>query len=615
MRRPPLTIVNCGRQRIPMSTDLRDHLVRQFGADSYVPRIEPPEIPLTPEQSLNNAAEFVMAMSRRGYRVMSGLETEDPRRMYDRSLMVVDRRRNREMMAARQERRPAVPPDLFTDVANWVDARVVQLAVAEIKKLPFKFQGDDSMVVDNLRAKVAAVARGMRSQGLLDERKLGRRQLLKSTETFVLKCREIRREVIKEALSSGIVKLAAVTAGEPIRTEFPEFWPTSTAEGDGTPEKAKTVHRLDGHIGAYLDDTAAQLPHDYRISRAAVERNLNMTAAKYKKSMSRLSHGVTRAMAELPQTPVTQSSSAPRREPETPKRAQPVEIIGNPSRDLEPLPPADGPQNSEGDALDGASLMWQVCDPLEGVRKGAYADQLAGLKYLARDIHATKVEPVSNRFDLWSRAEEKDAADAERRPAPLPRLSTASRAALRMSRGQSQAQFRRRPYMGEVTSGQAYAYLQERTEDMDDDGYGDRTSRSIHDQLEEIWDTCGFSTSQKLAMVLKYTKTTEDSASIYQALAAWKKAFEVRQIYQQKYTMIKEYLRSGADRQAQCTRILLLTEYEKELAAAEEAMKEVTAYLKLMGDEFIFRRRKATEVINGRRQKLWKLKMDIGLGG
>jgi hypothetical protein len=116
-------------------------------------------------------------------------------------------------------------------------------------------------------------------------------------------------------------------------------------------------------------------------------------------------------------------------------------------------------------------------------------------------------------------------------------------------------------------------------------------------------------------MVLKYTKTTKDSVSISQALVGWKKAFEVVQIYQQKYTMIKEYLRSGADRQAQCTRILLLTEYEKELAAAEEAMKEVTAYLKLMGDEFIFRRRKATEVIDGRRQKLWKLKMDAGLGG
>jgi hypothetical protein len=325
--------------------------------------------------------------------------------------------------------------------------------------------------------------------------------------------------------------------------------------------------------------------------------------------MSRVSHGVTRVMAELPQTPIAQCSSALAIEPDTHTRAQPVEIIRNPSRDLAPLAPPEAPQNSKGMAGDERAMMWRVCDPLEDVRQGEYVDQLAGLEYLAKDIQLGEVSKSPTSLETLATVEESRHVEVDHQP--LPPLLVASRTPLKTNKAQNQSRFTRNLYIGEPTASSAYAYLKARAEDLDDD----ETSASIHQQLAEIWETCGFSTSQKLAMVLKYTKSTEDSAAITQALVAWKNALEIVQIYQQKYLLTKEYLRHGAGRQPQFTRSLLLSEYEKELTAAEEAMTKAAASLKAIGDELIFKRKKAAEVIEIRRKKLWRLKIESSLDG
>ena len=129
------------------------------------------------------------------------------------------------------------------------------------------------------------------------------------------------------------------------------------------------------------------------------------------------------------------------------------------------------------------------------------------------------------------------------------------------------------------------------------------TSQAIYKRLEAIWENLGFSVTQKLQMVIKYSESPEESSKLNSSVKFWEEANNSATNYQKAYIAFKDFLKySFADKNNDSTAAIDLN---TSLSEAENNLLQVAKTLKsLFGDDLVFHGKKVDDIIKSRRLKL-----------
>ena len=113
-------------------------------------------------------------------------------------------------------------------------------------------------------------------------------------------------------------------------------------------------------------------------------------------------------------------------------------------------------------------------------------------------------------------------------------------------------------------------------------------------ELEEVWEKLGFSISQKLEMVVRYTSDMSQSAKLSEALQYWKSALRAVTAYDQAYSNLKDWLRFEADERNIDQRKRAFNVLAGDLNFGEKRVREQIEVLqKRYGDTLIYRQKVA----------------------
>jgi hypothetical protein len=134
-----------------------------------------------------------------------------------------------------------------------------------------------------------------------------------------------------------------------------------------------------------------------------------------------------------------------------------------------------------------------------------------------------------------------------------------------------------------------------------------------HDQLCSIWNDLGFTIAQKLYMAAKYSDTSHEGHSLQEALKFWKYVKDLAKTYESRYTELRIFLkveaRTNPNRVNTCR--MLLKRYrdsEKSLKGTADRMWYV------LQDELILKKRKLSDLIQYREQRLEAKLKGLGMG-
>jgi len=134
-----------------------------------------------------------------------------------------------------------------------------------------------------------------------------------------------------------------------------------------------------------------------------------------------------------------------------------------------------------------------------------------------------------------------------------------------------------------------------------------------HQRLITIWETLGFSISQKLQMLVKYSDNAEESFRLGESLGFWEQALNLSERYQQAYNNAKDYLKLS--KVADDTRSAnVFKQSREELEYLENALINVSQRLKTsFGDSLIVKHKRIEDLIEIRKQKLIILAENAGI--
>ena len=133
----------------------------------------------------------------------------------------------------------------------------------------------------------------------------------------------------------------------------------------------------------------------------------------------------------------------------------------------------------------------------------------------------------------------------------------------------------------------------------------DKGESSVHERLAQIWDQIGFSITDKLNMVLKYSHDLEESSKLGEALDLWEEALKTIDNYNKAYSAYKDFLKLDRSAITGSTLDNALQNLQTDLELNTKAVRRIAELLKATcGDDLIIKRHRAEELIQIRRQNL-----------
>ena len=143
----------------------------------------------------------------------------------------------------------------------------------------------------------------------------------------------------------------------------------------------------------------------------------------------------------------------------------------------------------------------------------------------------------------------------------------------------------------------------------------DKTESPVHDRLEQIWDQIGFSITDKLNMVLKYSHDLEESSKLSEALDLWEEALRTIDNYNKAYSAYKDFLKLDRSAVTGSTMGDAIRNLQADLDIATKAVRRIAELIKTTcGDELIIKRHKADELIEIRKQNIRMLLQNFNQG-
>ena len=124
----------------------------------------------------------------------------------------------------------------------------------------------------------------------------------------------------------------------------------------------------------------------------------------------------------------------------------------------------------------------------------------------------------------------------------------------------------------------------------------------LHKRLSKVWDELGFTASQKLEMVIRYTSDGLNNATLGESIAIWEEILQSVRTYNARYDELKNIVKFTSRRDDDDQ---ILDTYLIDLSKAEDNIKTLNFRLKMMsGDSVLIGGEELPIVFAKRREKL-----------
>lgn len=520
---------------------------------------------------------------------------------------------------------------------------VVKSTIEEIKALPFIWPNDINIAMNKLNDGIASIVRLLNHENLLDEKRQNRSQLQKSMMLFVTQAKQVREKLMRDMITEKKLNTNKLTKKQ--KLEFQDLVSppkpkqeqsvsvsVAAAPKKPDPQAAETDRKLIEHVVQNCD----KLPNQYKIDMEEINEDNRKV---FKKETKKLLHYLPKKIKDEMSVPLKHISTAqsysninssPVEQTIDKKQKKKVKIIGVKSTSNLPIQESFVSTTLEPAHLSNEEevheLYWKTTDPLD-TRQGEPVNTLNIISEYSSDLQFCKPEvddsQLPNPFEFISKAHNVNDPDTfpsspthlasrEYQPDLMKNVWNTS-GIIRSDVAPSPSGFE----SGLLTE-QDFALLnadmkKRKNRDLQfllgqsHINIIEETKGSIHERLEDIWKELGCSIQQKLEFLLKYSKESEESQKLGEALEYWEQAVTTVERYTKSYESYRDFLKYEVRTcvYPQTT----IKQFETEYFASKELVENIAqSLLTTYEDVLIIKRKKYSDIINSRTKKLMNMK-------
>lgn len=474
------------------------------------------------------------------------------------------------------------PQPEHTNQPSFMNSRLVKGTLKELRKLPWYNDSDRCVALSRFTDSVMEAGQTLATDDG-DARRRRRGDGETSTSQFLSRVREFRSFELINALRNNLLDRTLVPEDSAIRSEYPAYF--------------------EGVICQALPEEPPQPPTDERM---ALSRGLGK---------------LSKSIGELMSRPSTAKPANPVPSVAVPNRSKRANVILNSRRGSEPIccpvvarkaTPEKAPRQ------DVKSLYWKMTDPLGKDRQGEFRNPLEAMDEVVNGPKKGRLTSSASHADIFAMpllegtpsllvpGQEKPIPQQQSCPGSL--LLDMSALPPSILSAEQEVEPEASPLQSEEpqkTREEVEAAVKSFA--ATNDGWD---GNDVSKELEDVWEKLGFSVTQKLQMMVRYTSDASQSAKLSEALQAWKSALKSVQAYDQAYKHLKEWLRYDAgeetdgERRSRTFKVL-----GNDWTFGEKRVKEQIDILnRRYGDTLIYRQKIASEWLQKRRtriQTLW----------
>lgn len=612
-----------------------------YGAPPSI-EIIPPLNPKPVDESITDAGKYMIKMQKKGF-VKLQENTDNPNQIYQSSIIKYNKNKKESQENIQRQEKPKKVLESYQTF--WQTSDIVNKTVAELNELQFENNFEHLETENRFRDQVASFVRIMKHNGMLESANKSRSELLNITKTFVNKVKEIRKSMFYNYLSKNILLYSKLNKKQ--KKEFIEFKPKN--EEPVIQKQSKKEEKLDYSFFNRIRQ-ASNLPKSYQMSNLGLDDSpLCTNRVKLQKEMKQLAASMHSAVEKVP-APIlskyeeeTELKKTPRDDQSIPRKR--VNIIMTPKINRksgksvlskrQPLKPPVIPsfENQNQQQQQNSSLpkltqkqiynnFWENQDPLAEVRQGFAPNALQIIEELAQKTNKDYVNLFSpdsinsnqNKIDNNSSEQFENLDDEFDDQIQFEKCESNNNSNLKDNIFSTSVQnlkindeeinvqntmpFAKRNYIFDPKSDDIQYLIQQSGELENGD-----MSQAIYKQLESIWANLGFSVTQKLQMVIKYSESPEESSKLNSSLKFWEEANNSAINYQKVYTAYKDFLKYSYNDNNENAKTV--SDLNKSLSESENNLLQVAKTLKSMfGDDLVFHGKKVDDIIKTRRLKL-----------
>ena len=485
---------------------------------------------------------------------------------------------------------PAPKPQNSPNQPPFMNSRLVKGTLKELRKLPWYNESDRAVAISRFTDAVLEVGKAMASDESDGRRRRGEGEM--STSQFLSRVRELRAFELVNALRNNLFDRTRVAEDSAVRNEYPAYF--------------------EGVICAPLPEEVPEPPHPMDEERMALSRGLGRLTKSIGELMNRPS-------------PTRQGNAAP--VVASPVRQKRASVILTNKRQVEQIccpviarkaTPEKAPRQ------DVKSMYWKMTDPLAKERKGEFRNPLKQMDEVVNGPRKGRLAASASHSDIFAmplldgtpsllvpaqRADKPQILQQQSCPGSLlldvsalpPSILSGEQDVAASPLGDGFYVEEEEPRMTKEEVEQAVRSFAEADECCE--------ANSVSKELEDVWEKLGFSISQKLEMVVRYTSDMNQSAKLSEALQSWQSALKAVTAYDQAYSNLKDWLRyEASDEMDIDQRKRAFNVLAGDLNFGEKRVREYIEILqKRYGDTLIYRQKAASNWLDKRRERIQTL--------
>ena len=604
----------------------------------------PPELPLDPnivegptlEEAIENAGRNCIKYKDKGF-ISNIPDGATPASIYAREYRAITAKRHKK---EEQTFKEVTLKDMDDCIRPLFTYKPVKDITREINRFPFYDQMKKDEAVRKFQNSVIKLLNQMKNKKMINN-DIRHSPPLKVIQYYQDELAKIRKELIKSCLDNNLIDKSKCKATEKLAAAYPEHFITKK----NLLKKQKMEKSLDAEINRSLaidlSNITQDLPPSYQFdthmiseeektefSRNAIE-TFNKTLESIELNLPPCFHTVPVSPREKSEA-MRKANIAPSFSPlsmalakqkhilrpntrtVSPKKIFPTSIMGS------PLVSKTKPINK----LRSKTNLWKLTDPMQNARDGKFVDPLQVIS----DIPKKLDEDIDNELKKKSAVIEapipsvlyvdpKELNKETPKPVEEHKEKVLNMAPVvtesdkrkkeeeehKLAKESIETMLKKPEFEATKTS-----TMKEALEIISNFQVNEKSGDTPTDKLQIVWHELGLTPQQKLAFLVKYTMNSDESFKLHDSYTQWEQALAFAKQYHSAYKSIKDFLTyeyGGFAHQKS-----LFDSLMKSFELAEDNLLQAEKSLKdQYGDELIVHRRRASDLVIQRKEKLSNL--------
>lgn len=609
----------------PHIREKKKYLRYNYGAGGDLPLDYQIIQPKTPTEGLKEAGKYLFEQEDRGFIRPTTRPRDDPLSYYAENSRILS-------FSPKAKENPRVSrEDIERIKQNYAHGRekkfaiefdCVKKSVKTLSLLLFTVKNEQILAIDNFYQRVVDLSSGIHFQMLFDGKEHHKLQLMKITNEFIVNVRKICSDIIRRYIKAGEIVLDSLTANQ--RIEFLDLMPRVEApppppqpvihehKEEIDPKKKERVKKAEMKQLESTFERYSALPSIYRPSSEilndhVVNQNHQQLQRFVRDSVSLMSNVKLSPpkTAPLGKRKIEPSISAPNALNQNLIKSS---ILGKKSYSMAKIPK----ENLDLFTEEKSPLLWEITDPLYNIRGGTKFDPMKEFQIDVPCIDASYDDgEIELPFKLGLKIEEKLPPP----PPPPPKVEVTIDPREIERESLPTIEFSRySPYIPEMELNNDPEFTDKSPLEIikENSTFFKGSDSNVFKELEETWESLGFTTQQKLGMVIKYSESLS-SISLSESIVHWNNAKHAVLSYDRCYIELKDYLKFPYQRDSNDgIKETTLKDIENDFDEKEALVKSAAKKLKEMcDDDLLFKRRTINDIMASRRLKIFHLKHKI----